>query len=502
MRLATTMLLLTLPTTIAAQAPADELASYHRAREVTRAGMDALGGDSAWSGLTGLLVRFEGDLVHRHQSHRVEPPYDRTPLTGWVAYDNAGGRFALDQAYSYPGGFAGRLRVITDGRAAYRLDMMRRAAEPMPSAGAAQFQFFVDRMPQAIVQRALERRATLRYAGRRNVAGRPHDVVTFATPQGGLAAMSFDAESHLLTRFESLRPDVTEGEAMYAESFAHYRPLEAASGRRLMVPARRMVTLAEEPIAEMTYSASAGPVPDSLFALPSGVAIDTVVASPRAITPRTLAPGVHAIHGVAGNTVLAVEFTDHLMVIEPPGSDATSRAVLDTLGRLAPGKPVRYIVPTHFHDDHAGGVRAYMDAGATVVTTPSYVSFFQRVARRASTLGAPERPLANPKIETVENGRRVFEDATRRLELIDIGRNPHTDEMLVAWLPNERIMFQGDLWNPQWGTIGERRGGNATTEYFVDWLRESGLEPEVVAGVHGPVQTREELEAAVEHRRP
>jgi glyoxylase-like metal-dependent hydrolase (beta-lactamase superfamily II) len=185
------------------------------------------------------------------------------------------------------------------------------------------------------------------------------------------------------------------------------------------------------------------------------------------------------------------------MVFEPSGSDATSRAVLDTLARLVPGKPVRYVVATHFHDDHAGGVRAYMNAGATVVTTPAYVSFFQRVARRAGTLGAPEQPLEGARIETVQGGRRVFEDATRRVELLDIGRNPHTDEMLVAWLPSERIIFQGDLWNPPWGDVGVRRRGNATTRYFVEWLRRSRLQVETVVGVHGPIQSRAELDAAV-----
>ena len=480
----------------------DELGSYERALEITRAGMAALGGDSAWSNVRALLVRFEGELVHRNQSHRVAPPYDRTPLTGWVAYDNAGGRFGLDQAYSYPGGFDGRLRVITDGNAAYRLDMIRRTAAPLRSAAVSQLQFFVERMPQAVVQRALGQRASLRYVGQRTIDGRAHEVVSFATEQGTLVTLSFDAASHLLTRVESLRSDVAEGDAVYAETFDGYRALAVneaplVGSDTLMVPGTRVVTVAGEPIAEMTYAATSGGSLDSLFTLPAGVAIDTVVVSPRTTTPVTLAPGVHAITGVAGNTVLAVEFADHMMVVEPPGSDAASRLVLDTLARRFPAKPVRYVVATHFHDDHTGGVRAYMDAGATIVTTPSYVPFFQRIARRSGTLGAEERPLANPKIETVDGGRRVFEDSTRRVELIDIGRNPHTDEMLVAWLPEERILFQGDLWNPPWGDTGAPRSGNATTEYFVEWLRRSGLEPERIVGVHGPVQTRAELEAAV-----
>lgn len=483
-----------LPAPLTAQQPSDELASYRRAHEIVRTGMQALGGDSTWAATDRLMLRFEGELVNRHQSHRVDPPYDRTPLQGWAAYDNPGRRFAFDQSYSYPGGFDGHLRLATDGRSAYRADMIRRTAEPAANAGTAQFNAFLERMPQAVVRRALDRAASLRYAGTRTHDGRPHELVRFAAENGTVVTLAFDASSHLLSRFELLVPDVTEGEAVSAVEFDEYHRVGP-----LMIPGTRTVTTAGEPIAVVRYAASLdAPLPDSLFAMPSGVVLDTVVVSPRAITPRTLAPGVHAIHGVAGNTVLAIEFADHLMVLEPPGSDAASRAVMDTLARLVPGKPVRYVVATHFHDDHTGGVRAYMDAGATVVTTPAYVSYFERVARRAGSFGTQEMPIAAPKIETVEGGRRVFEDGTRRVELIDIGRNPHTDEMLVAWLPAERFLFQGDLWNAPWSSTGAPRAANATTRYFLDWLERSGLEPQTIVGVHGPVQTLEQVETAAE----
>ena len=86
-------------------------------------------------------------------------------------------------------------------------------------------------------------------------------------------------------------------------------------------------------------------------------------------------------------------------------------------------------------------------------------------------------------------------DGTRRLELIDIGPNPHTREMLVAWLPNEGILFQGDLLNAPWD--GSPFPGNETTVYFSEWLDRSGLSPRTIAAVHGPPRTVEELREAV-----
>ncbi len=81
------------------------------------------------------------------------------------------------------------------------------------------------------------------------------------------------------------------------------------------------------------------------------------------------------------------------------------------------------------------------------------------------------------------------------LELLDIGPSPHADEMLVAWLPRQHLLFQGDLLNRP--ADGRPRAGNLTTRYFADWLRNSGLPVERIAAVHGPVATLADLDTAI-----
>lgn len=130
---------------------------------------------------------------------------------------------------------------------------------------------------------------------------------------------------------------------------------------------------------------------------------------------------------------------------------AAIRRALEVLGgedrEAAPGKPIRYLAVTHYHSDHAGGARAFMAEGVTLLTTPGLRQYFERLGRAEHTVVPDALARAGggfPKVETIPR-RRVLTDGARSVELINTGPNPHTEEALVVWLPAERILFQGDL---------------------------------------------------------
>ena len=87
---------------------------------------------------------------------------------------------------------------------------------------------------------------------------------------------------------------------------------------------------------------------------------------PREVEWNRLADGVHKIQGV-GHATIVVEMRDHLVVVEGPLYDARTAPVVQSIKEKFPNKPIRYAVPTHHHLDHAGGIRAFMATGATVV---------------------------------------------------------------------------------------------------------------------------------------
>jgi hypothetical protein len=104
------------------------------------------------------------------------------------------------------------------------------------------------------------------------------------------------------------------------------------------------------------------------------------------------------------------------------------------------------------------------------------------------------------RIETITGKRRVLTDGTRTVELIDIGPSPHANEMLVAWVPGEGILFQGDLLNLGAGRI-HPTSANLTTAHFAEWVRQSGLPVRTLAGVHMEPGPASQLDEAIAQAR-
>src|SRR5205085_3328679 len=129
---------------------------------------------------------------------------------------------------------------------------------------------------------------------------------------------------------------------------------------------------------------------------------------------------------LAGGThnVLFVAFNDYVLVIEAPEAilyNNNSVTALAKIKETVPGKPIKYLVLTHHHSDHAGGFREYVAEGATIVTTATTKSVLEKAAALESSLLPNSSRRQKLTIETVENKKRVFQDNKHVLELYDIG---------------------------------------------------------------------------------
>jgi hypothetical protein len=98
--------------------------------------------------------------------------------------------------------------------------------------------------------------------------------------------------------------------------------------------------------------------------------------------------------------------------------------------------------------------------------------------------GASPTSAVPARVEVV-TGRRVFSDGVRTVEIHETGPGPHAEEMLVAWIPAEGILFQGDLIDV--GSSGAVLPGtnNETTMHFARWVRDRGWTVKLFAGAHG-----------------
>jgi glyoxylase-like metal-dependent hydrolase (beta-lactamase superfamily II) len=96
---------------------------------------------------------------------------------------------------------------------------------------------------------------------------------------------------------------------------------------------------------------------------------------PVKVESQKLADGVWLLGGGTHNSVL-VEFKDFAAVVEAPQNEARSLAVIEEANRLAANKPIKYVVNTHHHFDHAGGLRTYLSQGTTVITHESNKQYY------------------------------------------------------------------------------------------------------------------------------
>ena len=206
-----------------------------------------------------------------------------------------------------------------------------------------------------------------------------------------------------------------------------------------------------------------------------------------------LADGVYKINGAYNS--LAVEFKDYVIVVEGPQSIERGEAIVDEVKKLFRGKPIRYVVNTHPHSDHASGLAAFVAEGATIVTQQNNKAFFEQAFSAPRTLVGDRLAKSGrkPKVEGFAE-KRVFTDDTRTLELHHITdadpENVHSDGILVAFLPKERILFQADFTLPAAGQTA-----NPFTQSLGRNLAKLKLDFDSYISVHNTntPQTREDL---------
>lgn len=473
--------------------------SYRRAHLTVEAGLNALGGVEALRTAEDVWVKTSGSTWARNQSVKVEGPWDRVTRDETLFADPRRGRFIFENRDPAPGGFVFGGRNVISGGQGFFVNERDHTIQPLVTANLPAIQFnYVRRLPHLLVALALEQRATtLRYMGQEAFGGRPHDVVVFAAANGVLTNLFFDKQTHLLSKYEQMVSDPLDGDVVQETIFPGYRAVE-----RVMVPTGRQTRRGGDLIEDVRYTEvrfNTKPA-DTAFTRPEGFE-ELPTPAPAPPKETKLGEGVYLFESAANS--LVVEFDTYVLVVEPYAGGRGPKPTIDKARAMFPDKPVKYVVVTHHHDDHSGGLRSYVAADVTVVTTPANQHYFERMAASAFTLFPDDQTRAprKPSFEFVRGGKRTFTDGKQTLEVIDIGPSPHAAEMLVAYLPKERLVFQGDLVNlPNSGKYLPTTV-NDTTLHFYDWLTKSGLDIRRIAAVHGPSTTLEDLRAEVEKKR-
>ena len=328
--------------------------------------------------------------------------------------------------------------------------------------------------------------ASTRWLGITTVNGKPHDALSVTDAGGVVFTLFVDRQTHLPSRLEQLVVGSAVGDSVDVLQFSDYRRVGA-----LLLPHRRYER--RVPDVQWEYRTVRfeldTPIADSVFAVPSGLG----PTPPPSTRVTSLGPDVYLVPN--NYQSLFVVFDDYVLVLEGGGSSAQTQNTIARIKEVAPGKPIRYVVATHFHQDHLAGLRSFIAEGATIVTTADARAPIEALARVRYRLipDALDRAPRAPVIEVVER-ERTFKDARHEVRLYQVGPSPHVGQMLIGYLPRERVLFEGDLLDiPN----GDAVAGGDDTADFAAKVRALGLTFDRLIPVHGEAGTPADLEKSL-----
>jgi len=213
--------------------------------------------------------------------------------------------------------------------------------------------------------------------------------------------------------------------------------------------------------------------------------------------PEKLAEGVWILPTYAKST--AIEFRDFMVVVEAAETEAQSIETIDAVKKLAPGKPIRYLINTHSHFDHIGGMRTFAAEGATIITHHANIPYYQSLWANPRTI-APDRLSKSGRTPVFDGivGNRMISDGSRRLVIYHYPGNMHNPGMLMIHLPKEKILIEADSFSPPAAPLTSPPNALANLQHFYDTVQRLQLDVDQVIPVHGRVSTLNEARDILE----
>jgi len=268
------------------------------------------------------------------------------------------------------------------------------------------------------------------------------------------------------------------GDMLVDTAYSDYRDFSG-----VMFPSHIVRTQGGYPVLDLTVSA-----------VKANVAVD--IAAPdevRNFTPppirvdvQKLAEGVYYLTGGTHHS-LAIDQRDHIVVIEGPLDETRSQAVIAKVKETIPSKPIRFLINTHAHFDHSGGLRTYVDEGATIVTHQMNQPYYEQAWAAPRTLN-PDRLAQSKKSATFETftDKHVLTDGKRSIEIYPIAGSGHNDAFALVYFPAEKILVEADAYNPTAADVPPPAMPNPFSVNLNDNIQRLKLNVRQIAALHGP----------------
>jgi glyoxylase-like metal-dependent hydrolase (beta-lactamase superfamily II) len=152
------------------------------------------------------------------------------------------------------------------------------------------------------------------------------------------------------------------------------------------------------------------------------------------------------LDGPSANPV-AIEFKNYVAIVETSTSEEYVLAVIKKVKELVPNKPILYDINSHYHTDHAYGLRTYVAEGATIITSEQNKWFYEDVVLKAPHKLHPDLLAKNPKAAKFiwVKDKYVLTDGDRSLEVYWAKDTAHCASQLISYMPKEKLLIETDL---------------------------------------------------------
>ncbi len=323
--------------------------------------------------------------------------------------------------------------------------------------------------------------------------------LTWTTAAGDVLVVQFDPDSGRVTGLSTPLDMPLAGDSSmrwewkYRQAAdAHPSMVRVWLNERLLRRQRISVEVVSEPVA----APAGAPPPPAARVKP-----EQPLPSQQAPVVKPLAPGIHQIVGLRpGFHLIFVEFSDHVVAIDAPSgwlemqqlpplnwsgdrSTALGDKYLQAI-RATTDKPVRYVVATHHHSDHIGGIRAFVDAGATVVGTAETLAVIAAALQRPTLISDGKAARVDFTRKVVQ-GRERLGAGDMAIDLLELPENPHAQGYMLVSIPGHDLVYSTAFIYPVESEQQVVAEAEDASRWLIRWMSEHGLRPSLHYNVHG-----------------
>jgi glyoxylase-like metal-dependent hydrolase (beta-lactamase superfamily II) len=427
---------------------------------------------------------------------------------GSIRYSGSGFNYALGQAVNPSSPWPkfnvkSYERVIDFDAGGAQQTMVRTQAENPPRGGGQQpivgeqsqtvvngfkepwtSQFEVWVTPDGFLKGALENKATVQP---KTVEGKKYNLVSYMM-QNKYKVNGYLDDQNLVGKVETWVENPVLGDMPVEATYSDYKEFHG-----LKFPSKIMEKQGGYPVMDLTITdANKNVVTNVQPPKKDSGPLDPFFG----VDEQLVADDVYYFTGGTHHSVI-VKFNDYVVVIEAPLDEARSTAVISEVKKLYYNTPIRYLINTHAHFDHAGGIRTYAAEGATILTFQMNKPYYEKTFALPRTL-QPDKLLQSKKRAVIEAvpEKRVLTDGTHVIELYHVP-NEHNEGMLIAYLPKDKILVEADLFTPLAAGAAPPNPPSPYALALVENLERLKLDYEKILPLHGRLTNKAELMKAV-----